>query len=118
MPGDPVKNEDALWREIDRCRTDRSGLSIAIAKTDGKVDLLESRLNAISQAMTDHRAESKETLAKIEVSLRAITEKIETISLEAAQNRGAGVSRREVFAWVCGAAVLIVSLIAIAKHLT
>ena len=114
--GDPAKNEEALWREIDRCRTERSGLSLALAKTDGKVELLESRLNAISEAMTQHRAESKETLSKIESALSLITSKIEKISIEAAQNRGAGISRREMFAWACGAATLAGALMTVAKY--
>jgi tetrahydromethanopterin S-methyltransferase subunit G len=113
---EPAVNEEALWREIDKCRTERGGLALAQAKTDGKVDLLESRLNTIGEAMTQHRSESRESLGKIEKSLGTITTKIEAISLEAAQNRGAGMSRREVFAWAGSAVGLVVGLIALVKY--
>ena len=97
----PIK---PIWDRIDEQRGQIRDLELNQANTKGQIDLLDSRLTTMQDSLTQHRSESRESLGKIDNALGKITTKIEAISLEAAANRGAGVSRREMFVWICGAA--------------
>lgn len=114
--GEPLKNEDALWREVRSTQKELNLQAIDHAKTKGKVELLESRIDTMAGSLADHRAESKNGFTRIESLFDSFSGEMKQMAIELAEKRGAGISRREMFAWACGAATLAGALMTAAKY--
>lgn len=97
--GEPLKNEDALWREVRSTQKELNLQAIDHAKTKGKVELLESRIDTMASSLADHRAESKSGFTRIEALFDSFSSEMKQMAIELAEKRGAGISRREMIGW-------------------
>lgn len=113
MAGEAAKLEP-LWQKVDETQARIRELELSHSETRGQVRLLAADLHNIKQQMSEHRAESKQGFERLQTGLESINKGITAINVERAQQRGAGVSRREIFAWVSvviGAVAAIVTAI-------
>lgn len=110
--GEPLKNEDAIWREVRSTQKELHQQAIEHAATKGKVELLESRINTMADSLADHRAESKNGFNRIETLFDSFSAEMKNMAIELAEKRGEGISRREMLAWG-GFVVSVVGLLVV-----
>lgn len=92
-----------IWKRLDEYRQDIRELERGQSRNSGKIETLESQLNAISESMSQHRDETREGFKKINASLDHLGEQIAGLKVQDAKEQGKAdgrsMSRREMAAW-------------------
>lgn len=96
-----------IWQRLDEYRQDIRDLERGQSRNSGKIETLESQLNAISESMSQHRDETREGFKQINKSLDHLGEQISGLKVQDAKEQGKAdgrtMSRREMAAWATAA---------------
>jgi hypothetical protein len=110
-----------IWQEIDKARDERREMERLQSKQDGKLELVNGRIDALDNVMREqrdllkeHRDESRQGMDGLREEYRTGMERLQGKLEELLQahqiNKGKEVTRREIFWIVATAGSLVVAV--------